>query len=242
MNDNAWHALAHVGKSHVAHTMSSREIADLTGSTHDNVLKTIRGVVGKGVVSANETPYIHPQNGQTYHEFLLGFRDTMVIVSGYSAELRARIIDRWQELESAAAAPALPDFTNPVAAARAWANALEAKQAVEAQLALAASSVEFVDRYVAADGLKSFRQVAKLLNAKEHAFRKFLVNREIMYPLGGAWTAYQRHIDAGRFAVRTGEANGHAYTRSLFTPKGVKWITALWAAHCSQAVQRMGDA
>jgi len=82
MNDNAWHALAHVGKSHVAHTMSSREIADLTGSTHDNVLKTIRGVVGKGVVSANETPYIHPQNGQTYHEFLLGFRDTMVIVSG----------------------------------------------------------------------------------------------------------------------------------------------------------------
>lgn len=80
-------------------TMSSREIAELTGSTHDNVLKTVRALVDKGVVSGNETPYIHPQNRQTYAEFRLNYRDTMVVVSGYSVELRARIIDRWQDLE-----------------------------------------------------------------------------------------------------------------------------------------------
>ena len=44
------------------HTMSSREIAELTGSTHDNVLKTIRALVAKGVVSSNDTPYVHPQS------------------------------------------------------------------------------------------------------------------------------------------------------------------------------------
>ena len=91
-------------------TMSSREIADLTGSTHDNVLKTVRLLIEKGVVSRNDTPYIpytHPQNGQVYFEFLLNYRDTMVVVSGYSVELRATIIDRWQELESQKA-PALP--------------------------------------------------------------------------------------------------------------------------------------
>lgn len=88
-----------VGKQ--ALTMSSREIADLTGATHDNVLKTIRGLAAKGLVSGNDTPYVHPQNGQTYFEFKLSYRDTMVVVSGYSAELRAKIIDRWQELESA---------------------------------------------------------------------------------------------------------------------------------------------
>ena len=75
-------------------TMSSREIAGLTGATHDNVLKTIRALAGKGVVSGNETPYVHPQNGQTYSEFLLDYRDTMVVVSGYSVELRVKIIDR----------------------------------------------------------------------------------------------------------------------------------------------------
>lgn len=91
----------------VARTMSSREIADLTNSGHDNVLKTIRALVARGVVSGNETPYVHPQNGQTYSEFLLSYRDTMVVVSGYSVELRARIIDRWQELETQAAKPAI---------------------------------------------------------------------------------------------------------------------------------------
>ncbi|MCG4261355.1 phage regulatory protein/antirepressor Ant [Acetobacter senegalensis] len=89
-------------------TMSSREIAELTGSTHDNVLKTIRSLIKKGVVSGNETPYIHPQNGQTYKEFHLDYRNTMVVTSGYSVELRAKIIDRWMELEAA------PKVTTPI--------------------------------------------------------------------------------------------------------------------------------
>ena len=80
-------------------TMSSREIAELVGATHDNVMKTVRGLIGKGVVFGNETPYKNKQNRQTYMEFILDFRNTMVVVSGYSAELRAKIIDRWQELE-----------------------------------------------------------------------------------------------------------------------------------------------
>lgn len=87
-------------------TMSSREIATLTGGSHDNTLKTIRALIGRGVVSGNETPYVHPQNGETYTEFLLDFRNTMVVASGYSAELRAKIIDRWIQLESGAALPA----------------------------------------------------------------------------------------------------------------------------------------
>ena len=39
-------------------TMSSREIANVTKSKHDNVLKTIRALIKKGVVSGNETPYV----------------------------------------------------------------------------------------------------------------------------------------------------------------------------------------
>lgn len=84
-------------------TMSSREIAELVGATHDNVMKTVRGLIGKGVVFGNETPYKNKQNRQTYMEFILDFRNTMVVVSGYSAELRAKIIDRWQELEKVVA-------------------------------------------------------------------------------------------------------------------------------------------
>lgn len=106
-------------------TMSSREIAELVGATHDNVMKTVRGLIGKGVVSGNETPYKNKQNRQTYMEFVLDFRNTMVVVSGYSAELRAKIIDRWQDLEKVVAENALAVESRKVAR-------LEAPQMTEA--------------------------------------------------------------------------------------------------------------
>lgn len=51
----------------------------------------------------------------------------------------------------------------------------------QAQLALAAPKVEFVDRYVEATGLKGFREVCKLLKANESRFREFLIDRQVMY-------------------------------------------------------------
>ncbi|WP_201770073.1 Rha family transcriptional regulator [Kozakia baliensis] len=96
-------------------TMSSREIAELTGGSHDNVLKTVRGLINRGIVFGNDTPYVHPQNGQVYHEILLDYRNTMVVISGYSPELRAKIIDRWIELEGG---NQHPDITTTLLAAR----------------------------------------------------------------------------------------------------------------------------
>jgi phage antirepressor YoqD-like protein len=80
-----------------------------------------------------------------------------------------------------------------------------------------------------ATGTQTFRQVAKLLQAKEPAFRAFLAARRILYQIGGTWTPYAEHIDAGRFVVKTGSAeNGHSFSATRFTPKGVAWVSALW--------------
>lgn len=136
-----------------APTMSSREIADLTNASHDNVLKTIRALVARGVVSGNETPYVHPQNGQTYSEFLLSYRDTMVVVSGYSVELRARIIDRWQELEAQAAKPVELSTMDILQIAM---ESEKARLVAVEQLAIAAPKAAFVDQYVEAAGSMSF--------------------------------------------------------------------------------------
>lgn len=212
-------------------TMSSRDIAEITGSAHDSVLKTIRRLVAEGIVYGNETTYKHQQNGQFYPEFLLGFRDTMVVVSGYSAELRAKIIDRWQELERQIAKPAIPNFTDPIAAARAWADAKEAEQKAVAQLEEAKPAIEFHGRFAVADGTKGIREVAKLLKANERDFVAFLIDRQVMYRLSGRLTPYAPHIDAGRFEVKAGVAqNEHAYTTARFTAKGIQWIAGLWIA------------
>ena len=117
-----------------AHSMSSREIAELTGKRHDNVLTDCRKMLielhGEGGLLRFEDTHFHEQNGQHYPIFRLPKRETLILISGYSVELRARIIDRWQALETHLSL-AVPNFSDPVAAARAWADQYEARQLAE---------------------------------------------------------------------------------------------------------------
>jgi phage antirepressor YoqD-like protein len=213
-----------------ARTMSSREIAELTEKEHFNVLADIRKMLADlGITDLSFQGSYTDSTGRRLPLFNLPEDLTLTLVSGYSVQMRHRIVKRWQELEARNTPVALPDFADPVAAARAWADATEQKVKAEAALALAAPKVEMVDRYMDATGTQTFRQVAKLLQAKEPAFRAFLAARRILYQIGGTWTPYAEHIDAGRFVVKTGSAdNGHAFSTTRFTPKGVAWVSALW--------------
>lgn len=93
--------------SNPAPTMTSREIAELTGKRHDNVMPVCRGLRESGVCpEIQDTPYINPQNGQTYMECRLNKRDSLVLIARLSPEFTGAVIDRWQELESQAAKPA----------------------------------------------------------------------------------------------------------------------------------------
>lgn len=224
--------------SAAALTMSSEEIASLVESRHDNVKTSIERLGARGVIQLPALQEVRNHLGQTVSVYQLCKRDSYVVVAQLSPEFTARLVDRWQELE-AQAAPALPDFSNPVAAARAWADAKESELRTAEALALAAPKAEYVDRYVAANGAKGFRQVAKLLGANEHEFRAWLQDEKIMYRLGGEWTAHQCHIDAGRFVVKTGVAhvNDHAFNATKFTPKGVNWIAGLWGQHQARLAQ-----
>lgn len=150
-----------------------------------------------------------------------------------SKGVRRRVLARLNELEAQAAQPAIQIPTTLAAALRLAAEQAEQLELQRDQLALAAPKVEFVDRYVEASGLKGFREAAKLIGANEADFREFLEREKVMYRLNGAWTAYQPHINAGRFAVKTGTGrhSSHAFSRAMFTPKGIEWIAGLWAVH-----------
>lgn len=213
-------------------TMTSREISDLVEKRHDNVKRTIETLAERGVIGLPQIEEYADSLGRPAQQYLIGKRDSYVLVAQLSPEFTARLVDRWQELESKQA-DRLPDFSNPVIAARAWADAKEAEQVALVQLEQARPAVEFVERYVQADGLKGFRETCKLLKANEARFREFVITSKIMYRLGRSLTAYQNHIDAGRFEVRTGhaEANDHAFTSTKFTAKGVEWIAGEWAKH-----------
>lgn len=167
-------------------------------------------------------------NGTESIEFILTVDQCMLIAMRESKAVRKSVLAKVRELESQQA-PKIPQ-TYASALIEAGRLALEVEKQAE-QLAIAAPKVAFVDRYVASTGNKGFRQVAKLLKAKENSFRAFLSVNKILYQLGGEWVPYQNHIDAGRFEVSTGTANEHAYNTARFTPKGVEWIAGLWAVH-----------
>lgn len=213
-------------------TMSSREIADLVESEHDDVKRSMERLAARGVITLPPLAEVsNPRSGpRTISVYRVNKRDSYVVVAQMSPEFTARLVDRWQELE-AQTAPVLPQTM--AQALRLAAEQAEQMEQQQAALALAAPKVEFVDRYVLADGAKGFREVAKLLRANEVDFREFLASRKIMYRLGTAWTARQNHIDAGRFVVKTGVAshNDHAFASTKFTPKGVQWVAGEWAKH-----------
>ncbi|MNJ32310.1 Phage regulatory protein Rha [compost metagenome] len=114
----------------VARTMSSREIAELVEARHNDVVATIERLFAKNLLRSSRKSRREATGGRPIEVYDLIERDTHLVVAGYSDEHRAKVIDRWQELESQVAV-ALPDFTNPAAAARAWADQVEQKQVAE---------------------------------------------------------------------------------------------------------------
>lgn len=208
-------------------TMSSQEIADLVESRHDKVKQSIERLAARGTIQLPPLGEVKNHLGQTVSVYLVGKRDSYIVVAQLSPEFTARLVDRWQELEAGSQLP-----TDYLSALKALTAEVEQRQVLENQLAIAAPKAQFVDSYVNATGSLGFRETCKLLHIKENALRQFLLEHGIMYVLAGKLAPYAQHIDAGRFTVKTGENqhNGHAFTQTKFTPKGIQWIAGLWAA------------
>ncbi|MEG3113437.1 phage antirepressor KilAC domain-containing protein [Pantoea sp. T14] len=206
-------------------TMTSHEIAEVTGKRHPDVKRDIETMMEQlqEDVSKFARIYLDTMN-RKQTEYVLDREHTECLVTGYSALLRMKVIKRMHELEELVRIPqTLPE------ALRLAADLAEQKAELENKLAIAAPKADFVDSYVEASGAMGFHEAAKLLKIKETQFRLFLVEHDIMYRLAGKLTPYAQHLDAGRFTVKTGENqhNGHAFTQVKFTPKGIQWIAGL---------------
>lgn len=88
-------------------TMSTQEIAGLTGKAHKHVLADARKMLAALEIQPAEfsARYLDAK-GESREVINLPKRECLILVSGYSVEMRARIIDRWLALEAALAAPA----------------------------------------------------------------------------------------------------------------------------------------
>ncbi|ATA75258.1 Rha family transcriptional regulator [Capnocytophaga sp. H2931] len=94
----------------IEQTMSSREIARLTGKKHQHVMRDIREIAsqltenhrlskfGQSDYTFKQQSYIN-QQGKEMPEYQLNQKEVLLLVSGYNVVLRAAVINRWIELE-----------------------------------------------------------------------------------------------------------------------------------------------
>ena len=212
-------------------TMSSLEIAELTGKEHRNVVRDIRNMLNQlEIQSAQFGADYKDSKGRTYQCYNLPKDETLCLIAGYNVQVRMRIIKRWQELE----AKGKPDLSTDVGKllliqemAAKQLELISENKRISETLSIAAPKAEFFDSFVDSTGLKSFRKLAKILGINERKFRQFLVENKIMYKQNGDWLPYAEHINAGRFVNKTGEYQGRAFISTYFTPKGEVWIAGL---------------
>lgn len=87
--------------------MTSVEIADLMEKNHQHVMRDIRELVDQGAIGLSrfgQSSYLNSQNKEQ-PMYLLDFESTMLLITGYDANRRAKVINRWMQLERGEAVP-----------------------------------------------------------------------------------------------------------------------------------------
>ena len=207
-------------------TMSSLEIAELTGKRHDHVMVDIVKMLKDLEIHAPDFAGTYKTaRGNEYKCYNLPKDETLCLIAGYNVQVRMRIIKRWQELEEKQT-PATPKTY--IEALEKLLESEKEKLVLKEELKAAEPKVEFVNNYVDAKGNKTFRGLVKVLNVNEREFRNWLHDSKIMYRLNGAWIPYSEYLHKGYFEVKTGEKDGKSYSLCYFTPKGEVWIAEKW--------------
>jgi phage regulator Rha-like protein len=198
-------------------TMTSLEIADLTGKRHDHVMRDIRDMfLSINIDSPQFWGQYKDSTGRSLPMALLPKRECLILVSGYSTELRAKIIDRWQELENAP-----KDRTIMIAEALIMANQLlEEKDRYIAELE---PKAQFTNELI--EGTDKFRmdEVCNLLHTTIGRNKFFALLRADKI-LKADNSPHREYIDQGFFHVILKDTPIGKKTVTLVTGKGLYWL------------------
>lgn len=192
-------------------TMSSREIAELTGKQHRNVKRDIENMcsqLNRSDLSSSEYEY----RGNIYTEYMLDKEMALCLVSGYSADLRMKIIVRLGEMEKSAE-PKLPAT---------FAEALQLAADQAKIIELQRPKVEFVNQLVYKRNLMNATQVAQKIKKSAVWLNKQLAEIGV----------YNKSVKRGRTFNHWFVEKGYGemkqtdlgYPQALFSTAGEYWI------------------
>lgn len=199
-------------------TMSSREIAQLCQKQHPHVKRDIEHLCQQLQIDVSKFGciYLDAMNREQV-EYRLDKDTCLCLVSGYNAQLRMTIIKRWQQLENT-----LPNFADPVAAARAWADEVEAKQKALAELETARPKIAHYDNVVQRDGLLNATQVGQKVGLSALALNRILDELGVYNKAVKRGRVFSQWVvDKGLGVIKQTE---QGFSQALFTLRGEAWV------------------
>lgn len=206
--------------------MDSREIAGLTrelsiedksvkAKRHSDICRDIRKqLLSLDIAESTFALGYLDKNNQKRTCYQLNYEQTMILVSGYSVKLRAKIIRRWNELEQNIK-PKLP---------QSFSEALQLAADQAKQLEEQAPKVEFFDTVTKMDSWLTFKEVANILNIPELGRNNLTKKlRELKY-INDYNKPFQRYIDQKLFKVIESKKGKKIFTSTVVSQKGLDRI------------------
>jgi len=209
--------------------MTSREVADLVGKRHDNVLRDIDNLlvsISSELSSGyKSSTYVYGDPPRSARQYVMDKDATICLVTGYDVNARMRIIKRWQELEAKVTQPDFYIPPNYAAALQLAADQQLQIMAQQAELETAQPKIEFHDEVSIATGQFEIAEAARLILGgkigNEKRLREWLIENEWVTRKSDGYRATAATESKGLMATRMGSQYGHAFSFAVVTPKGL---------------------
>lgn len=216
-------------------TMSSREIADLTGKQHHHVVRDIKHNLAELNLDASKFGCIyHDALNRKQTEYLLPPDLVMTLLTGYSVPLRHRVVTRLQQLESVSRHLSIPQSLPE--ALRLAADLADKNGELQRLISDQAPKVAAIKRLAAAGGAICITDAAKQLGVAPSRLFAWLEQHRWIFRRHGCkrWVAYQPRITSGYMthkvtALKPDPETGidRAAFDPMITPKGLTRLAEL---------------
>ncbi len=235
--------------------MTSQQIADLVGSRHDVVRKSIERLATNKpnkpaaiqlppMTEVKQNQSLSPNSKTAVYVFSgeQGRLDSIVVVAQLSPEFTAALVKRWDELERGVAQPVTPEIELPkdyLSALKALVTSEEEKQVIGEQLAIAAPKAAALDTLSHIKGSLGIRETAKAVGIPEREFVRRCLNKDkpvssrfLYRDDDGKLNAYSHRIKQGFMSQKITSyqgRNGHNFVtiQVKFTAAGVAHVAKL---------------
>lgn len=147
-------------------TMTSREIAELTGKQHKHVMRDVQTHIESGALNESNLGLVDYVDGKGERRpmYQLDFEATMIVVTGYDAMRRAAVIRRWKALEEGTATPAFQIPTNLADALQLAADQARENEKLQLQIESDRPKIIFADAVEASKTSILIGDLAKLMH------------------------------------------------------------------------------